>query len=193
MMLTNILFLFVITMNEMDIRLYLVELRMRMSGKAPGQNEKKKKTSGFSSKFEEMLNTNDAFEELYNDLKEEGDYNSMNVASEYINDKEEASTRYGNDYKALIRKIEAAVNKPVEITSPKIKFSGFPANMGGDACRMTLEAIGAIAVFSVTECEDFPVLEGTAEFEDIETAKKAIEQYNGMDMGMGSKIEVLSV
>jgi len=140
-----------------------------------------------------MLNTNEAFEELYNDLKEKGDYNSMNVASEYINNKEEALARYGADYKGLIRKIEAAVNKPVEITSPKIKFSGFPANMGGDACRMTLEALGAIADFSVSESEDFPILEGTAEFEDIESAKKAIEQYNGMDMGMGSKIEVLSL
>ena len=180
------------TMNEMDIRLMLVELRMRLSGKAPGQKKKVKKTSGFASKFEEVLNTVPAFEELYDELKEKGDHNSMNVAAEYLNDKEQSLNRYGKDYKNLIAKIEAAINKPVEVTN-KIKFSGFPANMGADACRMTLEALGAISSFDATENEDFPILEGTVEFEDKESAKKAIEQYNGMDMGMGSKIEIVSV
>jgi len=180
------------TMNEMDIRLMLVELRMRMSGKAPGQKQKVKKTSGFACKFEEILNTVPAFEELYEQLKEQGDHNSMNVASEYLNDKEQSISRYGKDYKTLISKIEAAINKPVEVTNT-IKFSGFPANMGSDACKMTLEALGTMSSFDVTESEDFPVLEGTAVFEDIETAKKAIEQYNGMDMGMGSTIEIVSV
>ena len=180
------------TMNEMDIRLMLVELRIRMSGKAPDQKKKQKKTSGFASKFEEVLNTVPAFEELYDDLRMKDDHNSMNVAAEYINDKKQAEERYGKDYKSLIAKIEAAINKPAEVTT-KIQFSGFPANMGADACRMTLEALGEIAEFEVEECEDFPVLKGTAEFEDKETARKAIEQYNGMDMGMGSKIEIISV
>jgi len=180
------------TMNEMDIRLMLVELRMRMSGKAPGQKKKVKKTSGFASKFEEVLNTCDAFEELFEELKESGDHNSQNVAAEYLNNKEEALARYGNDYKSLIRKIEEAINKPKEVTN-KIKFSGFPANMGGDACRMTLEALGAISSFEVNESDDFPILEGEAEFEDKESARKVIEQYNGMDMGMGSKIEIVSI
>jgi hypothetical protein len=41
--------------------------------------------------------------------------------------------------------------------------------------------------------EDFPVLSGVVTFEDLEDAKKAVEQYNGMDMGMGTKIELVSV
>jgi len=181
------------TMNEMDIRLMCVELRMRAAGKMPSQKKKKKKTSGFSSKFDEALNTNDRFEELYNKLKAKGDHNSMNVAAEYVNAPDEAQARYGKEYENLLADVHAALFAPKEITSPVVKFSGFPANMGADACRMTLEALGPVDEFDCSEDEDFPVLKGEVKFVDIETAKKAIEQYDGMDMGMGSKLEFVSV
>jgi len=58
---------------------------------------------------------------------------------------------------------------------------------------MTLEALGAIAEFECAESDDFPILEGKVTFEDLESAKKAIDQYNGMDMGMGTCLELESI
>jgi len=181
-------------MNEMDLKLMLVELRMRLSGNMPGEdNTKKEKPASFSSKFEEMLFTKPQFEELYNELKGKGDINSMNVVKEYLTDEENAKTRYAKDYKALLRKVEAALNAKVEVTSPSVSFSGFPANMGEMGCKMTLEALGEIVDFECVASDDFPILTGTVTFEDIETAKKAIDQYDGMDMGMGQALEMNSV
>lgn len=65
--------------------------------------------------------------------------------------------------------------------------------MGEMGCRMTLESLGPVADFECAEDEDFPILRGTVTFEDIETAKKAVAQYNGMDMGMGTTLELSSV
>ena len=65
--------------------------------------------------------------------------------------------------------------------------------MGEAACKMTLEAVGAVVEFECAEDEDFPVLNGKVTFEDIETAKKAVEQYNNMDMGMGTRLELTSL
>jgi hypothetical protein len=183
------------TMNEMDVKLMLVEMRLRFSGKlgADADKKKKKKPAKFSSKFEEAMWTKPAFEEFYNEQKAKGDINAQNVISEYLTDPEMAKTRYAKTYKALIRDCEAALKAPAPVKSTTIQFSGFPANMGEDACRMTLEALGAIVSFECEQDEDFPVLNGKVTFEDIETAKKAVAQYDGMDMGMGSALELSSV
>lgn len=101
--------------------------------------------------------------------------------------------RYGNDYPGLLKQIDKALKVVKKITSPIITFSGFPANMGEMGCKMTLEALGEIVEFECEASEDFPILTGKVTFSDIETAKAAIKQYNGMDMGMGTKLEVLSV
>ena len=101
--------------------------------------------------------------------------------------------RYGKDYKALLRQTEAALNAPPPVKTPKLKFSGFPANMGADACRMTLESIGPIVEFDCQESEDLPILSGVVAFEDIEAAKKAVQQYDGMDMGMGTVLALRSI
>jgi hypothetical protein len=182
-------------MNEMDLKLMLVELRMRLAGKMPGQTtgQKKTKPTKYSSKFEEAVWEKPKFGELYDDLKAKGDHNSMNVAAEYLNNPEVASKRYGKDYKRLIADIESALNAKKEVTSPTVTFKGFPANMGEAGCKMTLEALGAIVDFECSESDDFPILEGKVTFEDLESAKKAIEQYNGMDMGMGTCLELDSV
>ena len=58
---------------------------------------------------------------------------------------------------------------------------------------MTLESLGAVEDFECVEDEDFPILKGTVTFEDIESAKAAVAQYNGMDMGMGTTLELTSV
>lgn len=180
------------TMNDMEAKLMLVEMRLRLSGRLGGKKEKKKPAK-FSSKFEEAMWTKPAFEEFYSDLRAKGDPNAINVVAEYVNNKDVALQRYGKDYKGLIRQAEAALTAPPPVKSPTIKFSGFPANMGETGCKMTLEAIGAVTAFECEQDEDFPILKGTVTFEDIESAKKAVAQYNGMNMGMGTSLELASV
>jgi uncharacterized protein CbrC (UPF0167 family) len=180
------------TMNEMDIKLMLVEIRLRFSGKIGGQKVKQRPAK-FASKFEELMWTKPMFKEFYETLKAKGDHNAQNVVAEYVNDKKLAIQRYGKDYKALIRQTEAALTAAIPVNSPTLKFSGFPANMGEDACKMTLGAVGTIVDFECQQDEDFPVLNGKVTFEDLEDAKKAVAQYNGMDMGMGTKLELVSM
>jgi len=181
------------TMNEMDIKLMLVELRLRNTGAMSDKAAEARPTT-FSSKFEEALWTKPVFKEFYDQLKARGDMNAMNVASEYVNTPEQALQRYGGEaYGELLAQVETTLNAALPCKTPTVSFSGFPANMGEAGCKMTLEAVGTIVDFECTASEDFPILTGKVTFEDIETAKKAIEQYNGMDMGMGTKLEVLSV
>lgn len=68
------------TMNDMEAKLMLVEMRLRLSGKLGGK-EKKKRPDKFSSKFEEAMWTKPAFEEFYNKLRKNGDPNALNVVS----------------------------------------------------------------------------------------------------------------
>lgn len=182
------------TMSDMDVKLMLVELRIRnQSAGGGGAGGEKKRPTKFGSKFEEAVWTKPAFEEFFNGIKATGDHNKENVVKEYVNNPDVATQRYGKDYKRLLRDAEAALTAPPPVKSATLQFSGFPANMGSDACKMTLEALGPIADFECGESEDFPVLVGKVTFEDIETAKKAVAQYDGMDMGMGSAIEMTSV
>jgi len=181
------------TMNEMDVKLMLVELRMRMNGTYSGEKKEEVIPDSFSSKFEEALYTKPQFKKLYNLFKENGDHNAMNVASEYVNNPELGRKRYGNDYASTLTQIDKALTAVIPVTSPSVSFSGFPANMGEAGCRMTLEALGEIVDFECAPSDDFPILTGTVTFGDIETAKAAIKQYNGMDMGMGTKLEVKSI
>lgn len=180
------------TMNEMEVKLMLVEVRLQLNGKLKGDKPKEKPTS-FSSPFEEAMWTKPLFAEYYESLKEKGDTNAMNVVSELLNDPEGAQQRYGKDYRGVIRKANEALTAPPPVNSPKIKFAGFPANMGEAGCKMTLEALGAIADFECEETDDSMSLTGVVTFEDIETAKACVAQYAGMDMGMGNLLEMESV
>jgi hypothetical protein len=179
-------------MSAMDVKLMLVEVRLRFAGKL-GDSKPKKRPTKFTSKFEEALWTKPAFEEYYTSLKEKDDHNAMNVVKEYLDDRKMAKVRYGKDYKAVIRQIEAALSAPPPVKSTTIEFSGFPANMGEAACKMTLESIGVVLEFSCTQDDDFPILKGKVTFEDIESAKKAVAQYDGMNMGMGTTLQLSSV
>lgn len=179
------------TMNEMDVKLMLVEMRLRLSGRL-SNSKKKERPKKFSNKFEEAMWTKPAFEEFYNALKAKGDHNAMNCVTEYLNNPDVAKQRYGKDYKGLIRDLEKALTAPPPVKSPTIKFSGFPANMGETACKMTLETFGTVVSFECQQDEDFPVLKGSVTYENIESAKKAVAQYNGMDMGMGTTLELMS-
>ena len=179
-------------MNEMEVKLMLVEVRMRLAGKM-SDDKPTQRPATFSSRLEEALWTKPAFADFYNNLKEKDDHNSMNVVAEYLNDPDMARSRYEKTYRGLLRKCDRALTAPPPVNSSTLQFMGFPANMGEAGCRMTLESIGAVAEFECFEDDDFPVLKGTVTFEDIESAKAAVAQYHGMDMGMGTSLELVSL
>jgi hypothetical protein len=90
-------------MNEIDLKLMLVELRLMLSGRMPGKTSSaKKKPAKYSSKFEEALWEKPKFKELYDALKAKGDHNSQNVVAEYMNQPDVALLRYGKEYKNLL-------------------------------------------------------------------------------------------
>lgn len=181
-----------VLMNEMDAKLMLVEIRLRASGRMPG-DEKDEIPETFGSPYEEAYYTKPEFKKIVDDLKAKEDSKAANVAAEYLNDRETALERYGSSFRLLIKRIEAALNAKVELTTPTISFSGFPANMGEDALKMTFESLGSIVDFECSVSSDYPIFTGKVEFQDIDSAEKAIDQYDGMDMGVGTKLEIAPV
>lgn len=181
------------TMNEVDLRLMLVELRMRKSGTMPGGGSKKKKPDTYSSKYEEALWEKPAFKELMDEYRRMGNTNAFNLAMEYLNNPRQAADRYSGTavYDKTVGEIEEALAKKVEqkVTSGRLEWSGFPASMGEDAIRMTLSAFGEVLSVSVEESEDGLSVFGKAEFKAAEAAKACIDKYDGTDMGLGTKLE----
>lgn len=177
-------------MNEIDAKLMLVEIRLRSQGRMPGSETKEEIPETFSSPYEEAYYTKPEFKKLVDDLKQKEDVKAVNAAAEYLNERETALERYGSSYKILINQIEEALNAKPELKTPAISYSGFPANMGEDALKMTFEAFGGIAAFECAVSADNTVFTGKVEFLDIEAAEKAIDQYDGMDMGLGTKLEI---
>ena len=155
----------------------LVELRTVMNA---GDSSPEKQPASFGSTFEEYLWTKPIFKELYDNLKAGGDHNAMNVAAEYCNEPEDAKSRYYSAYTQLIDDVEAALNAKPEVTSPRVQFSGFPANMGAEGLQMTLAALGDIVDITTSESEDGITLVGEVEFGSVDIAKAAIDQYDGM-------------
>ena len=184
-------------MNDMDVKLMLVELRTVMKGGAASGSASSSDPDAppdrFGSAFEECLWTKPAFRRMYDAIKAEGDHNRMNVAAEYCNEPEGARSRYGASYGSFLLEVEGALNARAEVVTPRVKFGGFPANMGEAGLRMTLEAVGAIEDMTVDVSDDGITLVGEVTFESVDVAKAAIEQYDGMDMGMGDKLKMVSI
>jgi len=179
------------SMTDMDLKLMLVEMRLRLAGKLEGDKPKQRPAT-FKSAFEEAIWTKPVFAEFYKKYEDLSDHNSMNVVKEFMNEPDVAKMRYAQSYSALLEELDYALNAPPPVNSPTLVFSGFPSNMGEAAVKMTLEALGAISELECEEDSDFPVLRGRVTFEDIEAAKAAVAQYNGMDMGMGTLLEMTS-
>ncbi len=161
----------------------LVELRTVMKGGGAGglgeSSAADVMLTKFGSTFEEYLWTKPSFRAMYDTLKAEGDHNRMNVAAEYCNKPEGARSRYLNSYGTFLDAIEAALNARPEVITPRVKFGGFPANMGEVGLRMTLEALGGIEDIFVEVSDDGITLLGEVTFESVDVAKVAIEQYDG--------------
>ena len=83
---------------------------------------------------------------------------------------------------------EAALNARVvkEVKGGALSYAGFPANMGEAGVRMTLAAFGDLKDFTWAEADDGLTCGGTVEYEDVDTAKAAIDKYDGTDMGLGT-------
>jgi len=182
-----------VTMNEMDIRLMLVECRLRADGRMPGEEKAKRvKKAKYANEFEKTLYENSAYEALYNKCAEAYDTNRMNIMAEYMIDREKALLFYSEIYKDFLAELEVALNtKEVKVlTSPKVGWSGFPTNIGEEGIRATFSALGELVEFDAQESDDGMSMQGSATFADMETAQACVTQYDGMDMGLGTAIEI---
>merc|ERR1712194_626255 len=97
----------------MDIRIMLVEVRMRKAGTMGGSSAPKKKPvrpAKFGSEFERVLFDKPAVKALYEELQAAKDIDSMNLVSEHINNAKRAKDRYGNvpSYASTIKRVEEA-------------------------------------------------------------------------------------
>ena len=180
------------TMNDFELKSMLVEFRMMKSGKAAPK--KASKPTSFGSDFERALFEKPAFKALYEEFKAARLQNEINLCIEYLNNPRRAKERYGGTakYDDTVARIEEALAAKVEqvVKSGRLLFSGFPANMGEPGVKMTLEGFGPLKDFSCEQSDDGMTLTGRAEFEDAATAKAAIDKYDGVDMGLGTTLEL---
>jgi len=183
------------TMSDFDMRSMIVELRLRNAGKIGSQtaNEPKKPAEGASA-FEVALYEKPAFKALYESFKSAQLANEVNLCIEYLNDARRAAERYGGTAKfdETVAKIDAALSARVEqkVTTGAVCFSGFPSNMGEAGVRMTLESFGSVLAFSCDEAQDGMTLTGRVEFEEVASAKACIDKWDGIDMGLGTTLEL---
>ena len=187
------------TMNDMDIRIMLVEVRMRKAGTMGGSGSaapKKKavRPAKFGSEFERVLFDKPAVKALYEELQAAKDINSMNLVSEHINNAKRAKDRYGNvpSYASTIKRVEEAMTARIvqEVTTPTVLYSGFPSNMGENGVKMTLAVFGEVVDFTAEESDDGMSMGGRVTYEDVAAAKAAIDKYDGVDMGLGTTLEL---
>jgi len=181
------------TMNDFELRSMLVEMRMLKKGKTSTKKPAPKPTS-FANKFEQALYEKPAFKALYEDFKNARLQNEINLCIEYVNDAKQAKMRYGGTpkYDETVAKIEEALAAKVEqvVKSGRLFFSGFPSNMGEAGVKMTLEGFGTLKDFTCEESDDGMSLEGRVEYEETTAAKAAIDKYDGVDMGLGTTLEL---
>lgn len=185
-------------MNDMDIRIMLVEVRMRKAGTmgSSGTAPKKKpvRPAKFGSEFERVLFDKPAVKALYESLQMAKDVNAMNLVSEHINNAKRAKDRYAGtpNYVATIAQIEEAMTARIvqEVTTPTVLYSGFPSNMGENGVKMTLAVFGEVVDFTAEESDDGMSMGGRITYENVAEAKAAIDKYDGVDMGLGTTLEL---
>jgi len=182
------------TMNDFELRSMLVELRMRKKGKMGTATAAPKKPASYGNDYERALFEKPAFKALIEEYRKTNNVNAMNLATEHLMNPRQAKERYGgtSNYQATLDEIEAAMNARVEqtVSTPKLYFAGFPSNMGEDAIKMTLGTFGTIVDFSCEASDDGMTMTGRAEFEEVSQAKAAIDKYDGVDMGLGTTLEL---
>jgi len=185
------------TMNDMDIRIMLVEVRMRKAGTMGGSSAPKKKPvrpAKFGSEFERVLFDKPAVKALYETLQAAKDINSMNLVSEHINNAKRAKDRYAGtpNYASTIKMVEEAMTARIvqEVSTPTVLYSGFPSNMGENGVKMTLAVFGEVVDFTAEESDDGMSMGGRVTYEDVAAAKAAIDKYDGVDMGLGTTLEL---
>ena len=109
------------TMNDMDMRMMLVEMRLRKAGKMGETKVAPKKAPAGANDFEKALYEKPAFKELFTGWQQTRNTNAMNLATEHLVNPKRAKERYGGTakYEETIAAIEEALN-----SSPNIPVLG---------------------------------------------------------------------
>lgn len=136
-----------------------------------------------ASAYEVLIYEKPAIKTYVDGLYNKGDINGANAFMEYVNDKSAATQRYGKEktYQEVFKIADEMMAAPA-FTSAKLLFGGFPM-MGEDALRGQMESVGAVKSFVVTEEDPVDGMKGTVEFEEEDSAKTAVEKWDGADMG----------
>ena len=62
--------------------------------------------------------------------------------------------------------------------------------MGENGVKMTLAVFGDVVDFTAEESDDGMSMGGRVTYEDVASAKAAIDKYDGVDMGLGTTLEL---
>lgn len=174
--------------GDMDLKLMLMEARVRLATptkkEAPGKG---------ATPFEKLIFEKPAVKKAWEAYLDAGDINAANAFVEYVNTPEVAQKRYGDNqiYRDVFDAVERLVKAPA-FTSNKLSFDGFPPGMGEDMVKVSFKEFGEITAFTSKGADD-PIAEscsGTIEFDSVDAAKAAVAKWDGVDMGLGKKLEL---
>jgi len=119
----------------------------------------------------------------------------QNILVEYCNEPEIARSRYAQskDYVELMDRIQNIIDTPAKLSN-KLTFSGFPAFMDEETIRGTFEEFGTIVKLDCTFPEDeMKDVTGIVEFESPEPGQAAVKQWDGVDMGLGTRLSLTPI
>mmetsp|Transcript_27489 Transcript_27489/g.82509 ORF Transcript_27489/g.82509 Transcript_27489/m.82509 type:complete len:248 (+) Transcript_27489:415-1158(+) len=164
-------------MDDMTVKLRLMEARIIFA------TPDKAGPAANASPYEKLIAEKPSIKTYVDGLYNKGDTTGANVFMEYVNNPEQAKSRYGSEalYQKIFEKADELVAAPA-FTSATLAYAGFPM-MGEDALRGQMESIGEVASFSVTEEDPVLGMTGVVTFAEESSAVTAVEKWDGADMG----------
>mmetsp|Transcript_30338 Transcript_30338/g.42291 ORF Transcript_30338/g.42291 Transcript_30338/m.42291 type:complete len:324 (+) Transcript_30338:48-1019(+) len=121
----------------------------------------------------------------------------LNLLREYCENPSDARERYGKseEYVEMMDMIQRIMDTPPKLSN-KVKFAGFPSMLDEETVKGTFEDFGKVVSLEYIPAPDDDEaigVSGVVEFENPEIGQKAIEQWNGVDMGMGVQLTLTAI
>eukprot|EP00466_Bigelowiella_natans_P000256 jgi/Bigna1/84862/estExt_fgenesh1_pg.C_10229 len=121
----------------------------------------------------------------------------LNILREYCENPSDARERYGKseEYVEMMDMIQKIMDTPPKLSN-KVKFAGFPSMLDEETVKGTFADFGTVVSLEyipAPEDDEAVGVSGVVEFENPEIGQKAIEQWNGVDMGMGVQLTLTAI